>query len=641
MKTLTVLLFIIFLFCVPIHAQYLIKSPYLQNPEKAIKYVDNCAKFWLNTYDDIRGGYFTYIDRYGNITGTNKNMLTQTRNAYGFVRAYMLTGDMTYLSMARKGLDFMYQNAWDNIHGGWFGELDINGNATSLHADKSAFDQHYGLLGTSAYYEATADTEDWQWLLDGYTHNENFYWDNRPSYLGYYDTADFDGLNGRNKSFNATVDAITTHLLYLYLLTEDEIYKIRLEQLADQIINHLVASIDFQAVGFVEKFDSDWNWNDDETMTIMGHVLKTAWCLARIHQIDPNSIYIPDPNNTVIPDSNDIDIIDPNNKYIPAAEKLVSDVLEKGYDHEFGGPYKDYNRITGEMLMWDNPDILKTWWAMEQAVTSGLQLYGITGDTLYLQMADESLDFFMTYFVDPEYGEVYMDRTRTGGFAWHEDKGNEWKAAYHSIELGYYTYLYGNLFVKHEPVTLHYYFAESLEDRNILLTPLAIKDSQLRIQQVLWEGKEYIDYDPNNRILELPADVNGHFEVTYAPAETLAINNDITFNVTVPSSTPVSDIIYIAGTFNYWDPGPGQLGTDGLDHDFPLTNIEDNHWQITLISLTDDIIEYKYTRGSWDTVEKDTEGQEILNRLLNVSDGHHTQDDVIANWRDIPTSISD
>ena len=135
--------------------------------------------------------------------------------------------------------------------------------------------------------------------------------------------------------------------------------------------------------------------------------------------------------------------------------------------------------------------------------------------------------------------------------------------------------------------------------------------------------------------------MNGHFEVTYAPEETLAITDNVTFNVTVPPSTPPSDTIYIAGTFNCWDPGPGQLGTDGLDHDFPLTKIGENHWQITLISLTGDSIEYKYTRGSWDTVEKGTEGREVPNRLLSRPDGHYIRNDVIANWRDIPASIQD
>jgi mannose/cellobiose epimerase-like protein (N-acyl-D-glucosamine 2-epimerase family) len=612
MRARKVIYVIILFFSISVHAQYAIKSPHLQNPEKAIEFVDSCATFWLDTYDETLGGFFTYIGRYGNVTGTNKNMLTQTRNAYGFVRAYMLTGNTTYLLMARKALDFLYEHAWDITYGGWYRELDINGNPIDRHADKIAFDQHYALLGISAYYEATADSGDFQWLMNGYSYNENFFWDNRPSYLGYYDTADFNGSNGRDKSFNATVDAITTHILYLYLLTEDQSYKTRLKQLADQILNHLVASMDYQAIGFVEKFDSDWNWNDDEPMTIMGHCLKTTWCLARIYHIDPN------------------------NEYIPAAEKLVSDVLEKGYDQELGGPYKDYNRITGEMLMWDNPDILKTGWAMEQAMTSGLELYRITGETRYLKMADETLDFFMTYFVDYEYGEVYMDRTRTGDFAWNENKGNEWKAAYHSIEMGYYAYLYGKLFVKCEPVTLHYNFVQSNEDRNIILTPLAIEDSQLRIQQVLWEGQPYTNYDPNDRILKLPADVNGHFEVTYEPVISPDDYNNVTFNVVVPSSTPVSDIIYIAGTFNYWDPGPAQTGIDGLDHDLPLTAMRDNNWQITILFPPGENIEYKYTRGSWQTVEKGAQGEEISNRLLSVPAGHYIQSDTVANWADIP-----
>ena len=36
------------------------------------------------------------------------------------------------------------------------------------------------------------------------------------------------------------------------------------------------------------------------------------------------------------------------------------------------------------------------------------------------------------------------------------------------------------------------------------------------------------------------------------------------FNVTVPQLTPASDVIYLAGDFNFWDPGPEQAGTDGF-----------------------------------------------------------------------------
>jgi hypothetical protein len=130
-------------------------------------------------------------------------------------------------------------------------------------------------------------------------------------------------------------------------------------------------------------------------------------------------------------------------------------------------------------------------------------------------MADETINFFMNYFVDHEYGEIYADRTRYGGFAWNEAKGNSGKAGYHSIETGYYTYLYGSLFYTNQPVTLHYNFYPLPTERELLLTPLAIKDTNLIIAEVLRDGQYYADFDPFNRILTLPAGVGGQFEVTY------------------------------------------------------------------------------------------------------------------------------
>ena len=102
-------------------AQYLPTSPYLQDPDKAIGYVDSCAQFWLQTWDDQLGGFFTNIDKDGSVIfnwGTNKNMLTQARNVYGLTRAYMLTGDTTYLGYAKRALNWMYIHAWDYSYGG-------------------------------------------------------------------------------------------------------------------------------------------------------------------------------------------------------------------------------------------------------------------------------------------------------------------------------------------------------------------------------------------------------------------------------------------------------------------------------------------------------------------------------------------
>jgi mannose/cellobiose epimerase-like protein (N-acyl-D-glucosamine 2-epimerase family) len=246
------------------------------------------------------------------------------------------------------------------------------------------------------------------------------------------------------KAFNATVDAVTTHLLYLYLMTRENIYKERLQEIAAQIQNHFAASMTSQAIGFVEEYDSFWGWDNSHTMTLMGHVLKAGWCLARINQLFPDTSYV----NT--------------------AEYLINNVWQKGYDHVYGGPYKDFNRVTGQMLLWGLGDSAKAWWQMEQAITAGLQMYDLTKESWYLEMADETMNFYMNYFVDHIYGDVYADRKRRGGLAWNDAKGSSGKAGYHSIETGYYTYLYGNLFFTAQPVVLHYNFEPLQADRELI-----------------------------------------------------------------------------------------------------------------------------------------------------------------------------
>ncbi len=488
-----------------VFAQYTPTSPYLLNPELAIGYTDSCANFWLQTWDSSIGGFFTNIDKFGNVItgwGTNKNMLTQSRNAYGMTRAYMLTGDTTYLNFAKMALEWMYDHAWDNTHGGWIQELNINGVPINPTSNKTAFYQHYALLGIAAYYEATGDTTAWNWLMRGYDHLENYYWDDRSGYLGYYDQTNYNNSTAWDKSFNATVDAITTHLLYLYLMTEEDVYKERLQEIAEEIKIRLAASMPQQAIGFVEKFDSDWNWNNNETMTIMGHVLKAGWCLARVNQLFPDT------------------------SYMSAAKYLIDDVWQNGYDHEYGGPYKDFDRVTGEMLLWGLGDSAKAWWQMEQAIVAGLQMYNQTGEDWYLQMADETINFFMQHFVDHQNGEVYENRKRRGGLAWNEAKGGSGKSGYHSIETGYYTYLYGNLLFVNEPATLHYNFEPLPVDREIKLTPLAMKDNGLVISEVLLDGQSYTNYHSLSRVLSIQAGTGGHFTVTFEPIITNIVHED-------------------------------------------------------------------------------------------------------------------
>jgi mannose/cellobiose epimerase-like protein (N-acyl-D-glucosamine 2-epimerase family) len=469
-------------------------SDHLEHPERNIAYVDSCARFWMPTWDEDLGGFYTNIDRTGQVIvpwGLNKNLLTQTRNAYGLIRAYQLTGETEYLDRAREALDWMLAHCWDPVYGGWYSSIGDDGQPLSPNSTRSAFDAHYALLGPAAYVEATADTVIGAALLQGLAHLEDTFWDDRPGFEGYYDRTNRDNTNPRGKSFNATVDAVTTHLLLQDLMTGEPACRQRLQVLAGQMVDHLVGSMPDQAIGFVEEFDSDWQPDNGETMTIMGHVLKTAWSLGRIHRLDGNPAWL------------------------QAANTLFDEVWTLGYDHSYGGPFKDFNRLTGDMLMWSNPDTAKAWWQMEQAVVAGLMLHGLTDDPRPLEMADETLAFFMEHFVDPVYGEIYENRTIRGEETWGTNKGGGGKAGYHSIETGYYAYLYGNLLLHGTPATLGYRFEAAPVDREIRLTPVALAPGELEIAGVRRNGLDWGGWDGPARTLLLPAGIGGEFTVEF------------------------------------------------------------------------------------------------------------------------------
>ena len=507
-------------------AQPTLTSEHLAEPDLLVDVLRTNADFWMgDAWDQARGGFYTNVNRSGSVItawGTNKNVLTQSRDAFAFVRAFQLTGDEAYLDAARSALDFQYAHGWDPVHGGWFDRLSQTGTPENPNVNKSAFLQHYALLGPLAMAEATDDPRDWQRVRDGVAWNEAHLWDDQPGQEGYYDRAARSGSIGTGKSFNATVDALTTHAFALYALTGEAAHRERIAALADNVEDHLVASMPDQAIGFAEAYSSGWtvlSGSPEHRRTIMGHVLKTAWVMGRAYEV------MGDPAD------------------LATAERLADHVLARGYDHDFGGPYKDYDRTTGQMLLYGLADSTKAWWQMEQAVTAGLELYRQTQAPRWLEMADETMAFFMDHFQDPVHGEVYADRTRRGDGVpqWGEHKGDGFKAAYHSAELATLAHLYATLYVHGRPATVYYRFEPAAEARTLVLSPLDAGPGRLRLSAVLRDGQPHAAYDPIARTLTLAPGEGGLVAATFttgAPTSQADAPEGRLFRLAAPAPNP-------------------------------------------------------------------------------------------------------
>jgi mannobiose 2-epimerase len=547
MKNLLLLFSFLFLQITFSNAQYVVKSTHILNPDLNIDYVKKNAQFWIDhAYDPIKGGFFSDIDVAGNKTQqTNvhtqakyyrKSLIVQARHEYGFTRAFMLTGDESYLTYAKSAHDFLTTYGWDTTNDGWFcfakedGSLD-DGGWWNPNTYKWGFQQHYGMVGIVANYEATRNTDVKTWMDKGINSLYTHLWDATPGQEGYFandnGTVNWGGKSG--KGFTPTVDGITTNAELTYLITKEPAHKARLLQLADNIVQKIVPAMDITAVKamFPETFNTNWSVTSGYPGSgSVGHFIKTAWCLGRAFLCEPTKSEYKD---------GVIKIMDEAWTYKNGTSSI--------WDHVNGAPFTTVNIQTG--IVSDNK---KDYWTLEQGYTSGMLNYYITKNPNYLQMADESLDFFMKYMVDNVNGEIYMGTSADGKTVTNNTKGEPFKGSYHSNELGYYAYLYSNLYYLHQPASLYYKFAASTETQNISLSPIPMEEGLLRIKSVTLDGNEFTTFDPATRTLNIAANQGGKFKVTFesllsAPAAVASLENN---KITIYPN-PTTDYIQIDG----------------------------------------------------------------------------------------------
>lgn len=91
----------------------------------------------------------------------------------------------------------------------------------------------------------------------------------------------------------------------------------------------------------------------------------------------------------------------------------------------------------------------------------------------------------------------------------------------------------------------------------------------------------------------------------------------------VPAGTPAADTLFVAGSFNGWNPHNAR---------FALHKNGDGSYQISL-PLSAAPAEYKFTRGSWATAEVDANGQPVANRKADFSTACELLHAVVA-WED-------
>lgn len=456
--------------------------------------------------------YRTNLNLLGNKEGiTRQETDTISRLVYGFATAYMMTGEEPFLEAAEKGAEYLRQHMrfLDENEGicYWYHAIDIkpDGSEYKIFASEfgddydaiPAYEQIYALVGLTQTYRVTGDPcilndiELTVNLFDRYFKDKT----DKGGFFSHIDPITLShncktlGQNNAKKNWNSVGDHAPAYLINLWLATGSEKYAKFLEDTFDSIENYFP---DYDNSPFVqERFDEDWNhdttWGWQQNRAVVGHNLKIAWNMMRMHHLKPKE------------------------KYVALAEKIAQIMPAFGSDQQRGGWYDVLERILEpgqdtHRFVWHNR---KAWWQQEQAILAYLILAGSVGDSEYRRLAREAAAFYNAWFLDYEVGGVYFNVLANGTpyllGRTERGKGSHSMSGYHSFELAYLACVYTNLLITKKPMDLYFKPKPGAFKNNILrVAPDILPPGSVYIGEVWINQQQYFDFDAENLNVKLP-----------------------------------------------------------------------------------------------------------------------------------------
>ena len=483
-----------------------------EEPDWWIHQAQALADFYLR--DEFGGGeidyrkYRTDLTLYGVRTGDRQETDTVSRLVYGFASAYLMTGHDRYLEAAERGIQYLRDHfrASDPVTGVsyWYHAIDLAGGgerkilASDFGDDEAAipaYEQIYALAGPAQTYRITgdprirADVDTTTAFLD-----RHFLDRDQGGYFSHIDPVTFDprsarlGTNRARKNWNSVGDHVPVYLINLWLATADTRYAEMLERLADTIVQHFP---DDERSPFVqERFHEDWQpdtrWGWQQNRAVVGHNLKIAWNLMRVHHLRPNDAYR------------------------QRATRIAAAMLPVGHDGQRGGWYDVVERLRGEgetahRFVWHDR---KAWWQQEQAILAYLILAGSLGGQEYLRHAREASAFYNAWFLDHDAGGVYAYVLASGMpylLGTERTKGSHSMAGYHPLELAYLAAVYTNLLITKRPMDFFFKPSPGAFTDNVLrVQPDLLPPGTVCIDAVTINDRPHVDFDAEAMTVTLP-----------------------------------------------------------------------------------------------------------------------------------------
>lgn len=355
----------------------------------------NVLPFWLEKSQDKKyGGYFTCLDRAGNVFDTDKFVWLQGREVWMFSMLYnSVERNPEWLECAKQGGEFMKNYAHDgNLN--WYFSLTREGkpiiepyNIFSYTFATMAFGQLSKATGSQEYAEIARKTFD---IILSKTSNPKGRWE--KSHPGTRSLKNF---------------ALPMILCNLSLEIEHLLDKDFLNQTIETCIHEVMDVFYRPDLGVVvENLTTDNQLSDTFEGRLLnpGHAIEAMWFIM------------------------DLGVRLNRPALIEKAAKIAVQMVEYGWDHEFGGIYYFLDRQghPTQQLEWDQ----KLWWVHVETLITMLKGYQLTQSEDCLRWFETIHDYTWGHFKDKDYPEWFGYLNRRGEVLLPL-KGGKWKGCFH------------------------------------------------------------------------------------------------------------------------------------------------------------------------------------------------------------------
>lgn len=363
--------------------------------------LESVVPFWMqHSIDEQNGGYFTCLDRFGNVYDTDKFMWLQGRQVWMFSTLFnKVEARQDWLDIAKHGANFMEKHGRDE-KGNWYFSLTASGKP--LIQPYNIFSDCFAAMGFGALAQAT-QSDHYATIARDTFMNILARRDNpKGQYSKHYP--------GTRPMRNFSLPMI---LCNLSLEMESIIGSDMVNRFIPEVLHEVLDVFYHQESGLIlENVAPDGSFVDCYEGRVLnpGHAIEAMWFVMDL------AVRLNKP------------------EIIQRAIEITLHTLEHGWDKEHGGIFYflDIKGAPVQQLEWDQ----KLWWVHVETLVCLAKAYQLTGNEACLNWFYKVHDYTWNHFRDEEYAEWFGYLNRRGEVLLPL-KGGKWKGCFH-IPRGLY-----------------------------------------------------------------------------------------------------------------------------------------------------------------------------------------------------------